>query len=247
MGRNRRRCRAAGSAAALPRRPRVRRAGGPSAPRTHAADPRGRRLERARPRGQALAARRGTGRPRPHRLGRRARRRRPWPVLALWWDADHAGYTLASGFRRPVGYVWLTDGTPAGEDEAMRTFAVRLGLDPVLDLQSLDQLTKPDPEADARARLRGVLAILTRAGVALPTGLSPGSPPTASGRSPASSPTPGRLSGRAGGKRSARNSTPSTAAASAPGCPGPAPQGTRRRPDPDRGGPPAHGLGPTTP
>ncbi|CAM5660450.1 hypothetical protein STENM327S_05049 [Streptomyces tendae] len=37
----------------------------------------------------------------------------PWPVLALWWDADRAGYTLASGFRRPVGYVWLANGTPA--------------------------------------------------------------------------------------------------------------------------------------
>lgn len=35
-----------------------------------------------------------------------------WPVLALWWDGDRAGFTLASGFRRPVGYVWLTDGTP---------------------------------------------------------------------------------------------------------------------------------------
>jgi hypothetical protein len=78
----------------------------------------------------------------------------PWPVLALWWDGDRAGYTLASGFRRPVGYVWLADGTPAGEDEAMRTFAARLGLDPVLDLRSLDHLTKPDPEADARTRLR---------------------------------------------------------------------------------------------
>ncbi|MFJ3899457.1 hypothetical protein [Streptomyces sp. NPDC090083] len=100
----------------------------------------------------------------------------PWPVLALWWDADRAGYILASGFRRPVGYVWLTDGTPAGEDEAMRTFAARLGLDPVLDLQSLDQLTRPDPEADARARLRGLLAVLTRAGVALSAGLSPGEP-----------------------------------------------------------------------
>ncbi|MGW4575733.1 hypothetical protein ACWEM5_31700, partial [Streptomyces tendae] len=31
---------------------------------------------------------------------------------------------------RPVGYVWLANGTPAGEDEAMRTFAARLGLDP---------------------------------------------------------------------------------------------------------------------
>ncbi|MET7479199.1 hypothetical protein ABZT17_33235 [Streptomyces sp. NPDC005648] len=100
----------------------------------------------------------------------------PWPVLALWWDADRAGYTLASGFRRPVGYVWLTNGTPAGEDEAMRTFAARLGLDPVLDVQTLDHLTKPDPDADARARLRGLLAVLTHAGVALPTGLTPGAP-----------------------------------------------------------------------
>ncbi|WP_328562635.1 hypothetical protein [Streptomyces coelicoflavus] len=106
----------------------------------------------------------------------------PWSVLALWWDADRAGYTLASGFRRPVGYVWLADGTPAGEDEAMRTFAARIGLDPVLDVESLDRLTRPDPDAghgagagaDARARLRGLLAVLTRAGVALPAGLAPG-------------------------------------------------------------------------
>ncbi|MEV5814505.1 hypothetical protein [Streptomyces mutabilis] len=100
----------------------------------------------------------------------------PWPVLALWWDADRAGYTLASGFRRPVGYVWLADGTPAGEDEAMHTFAARLGLDPVLDLQSLDRLTRPDRETDARARLRGLLAVLTRAGVSLPAGLGIGHP-----------------------------------------------------------------------
>ncbi|MGW8061526.1 hypothetical protein ACVV2G_04385 [Streptomyces ziwulingensis] len=100
----------------------------------------------------------------------------PWPVLALWWDADRAGFTLASGFRRPVGYVWLASGVPAGEDEAMRTFAARLGLDPVLDLASLDRLTGPDPEADARARLRGLLAVLTRAGIALPAGLDPGEP-----------------------------------------------------------------------
>ncbi|MFE1584846.1 hypothetical protein ACFW6Q_04015 [Streptomyces sp. NPDC058737] len=107
----------------------------------------------------------------------------PWPVLALWWDADRAGYTLASGFRRPVGYVWLANGTPAGEDEAMRTFAARLGLDPVLDVQSLDRLTRPEPDADresgpagagARARLRGLLAVLTRAGITLPAGLDPG-------------------------------------------------------------------------
>ncbi|WP_345595801.1 hypothetical protein [Streptomyces marokkonensis] len=100
----------------------------------------------------------------------------PWPALALWWDADRAGCTLASGFRRPVGYVWLAAGTPVGEDEAMRTFANRLGLDPVLDVQSLDRLTWPDPEADARTRLRGLLGVLTRAGVALPTGLDPGEP-----------------------------------------------------------------------
>ncbi|MEU0062787.1 hypothetical protein ABZ085_05560, partial [Streptomyces albidoflavus] len=83
----------------------------------------------------------------------------PWPVLALWWDAGRAGFSLASGVRRPVGYVWLADGTPAGEDEAMRTFAGRLGLDPVFAVQALDGLTRPDAEADAAARLRGVLAV----------------------------------------------------------------------------------------
>ncbi|MEI5035360.1 hypothetical protein RB201_29905 [Streptomyces sp. S1A(2023)] len=97
-----------------------------------------------------------------------------WPVLALWWDADRAGFTLAAGFRRPVGYIWLTDGTPVGEDEAMRTFAVRLGLDPVLDVQALEELTRPDPDVDADARLRGLLAVLTRTGLTLPAGLSPG-------------------------------------------------------------------------
>jgi hypothetical protein len=99
-----------------------------------------------------------------------------WPVLALWWDADRAGYILASGFRRPVGYVWLANGTPAGEDEAMRTFAGRLGLDPVLDVQSLDHLTEPDPVVDARGRLRALLAVLARAGVSLPEGMAPGEP-----------------------------------------------------------------------
>jgi hypothetical protein len=119
----------------------------------------------------------------------------PWPVLALWWDADRSGYLLASGFRRPVGYIWLANGTPAGEDEAMRTFAARLGLDPVMDVQSL----------------------------ALPTGLAPANPPTASARWPASSRTPPPSNGRAGATRSARSSTSSKAAASAPGSPGPAP------------------------
>ncbi|MFC8146594.1 hypothetical protein ACFUKV_33375 [Streptomyces paradoxus] len=100
----------------------------------------------------------------------------PWPVLALWWDTDHAGFTLASGFRRPVGFVWLASGVPAGEDEAMRTFAARLGLDPVLDVQDLDRLTAPDSAADARTRLRGLLAVLARVGVALPAELAPGEP-----------------------------------------------------------------------
>ncbi|MFC8130961.1 hypothetical protein [Streptomyces sp. NPDC057302] len=99
-----------------------------------------------------------------------------WPVLALWWDSDRSGCTLAAGFRRTVEYVWLANGTPVGEDEALRTFAARLGLDPVLDLQSLEALGRPDTEADARARLLGLLAVLTRAGVALPTGLGPGEP-----------------------------------------------------------------------
>lgn len=99
-----------------------------------------------------------------------------WPVVALWWDADRAGYTLVSGFRRPVGYIWLANGTPAGEDEAMRTFAARLGLDPVADMRSLDELTRPGTTTDARARMRGLIAVLTRAGVSLPAGLAPGEP-----------------------------------------------------------------------
>ncbi|MGW2557909.1 hypothetical protein ACWCXB_01430 [Streptomyces sp. NPDC001514] len=99
-----------------------------------------------------------------------------WPVLALWWDADRAGYTLAAGFRRTVDYIWLADGTPAGEDEAMRTFAARLHLDPVLDVQALEPLTRPDSDADARARLRGLVAVLAGTGLALPAGLTPGEP-----------------------------------------------------------------------
>ncbi|MFF5974366.1 hypothetical protein ACFY7C_22865 [Streptomyces sp. NPDC012769] len=96
------------------------------------------------------------------------------PVLALWWDADRAGFTLASGFRRTVGYTWLADGTPVGEEEAVHTFAARLALAPVLDVQALEPLTKPDPDADAHARLVGLVAVLARTGLALPEGLAPG-------------------------------------------------------------------------
>ncbi|MFD5739320.1 hypothetical protein ACFXJM_32125 [Streptomyces massasporeus] len=100
----------------------------------------------------------------------------PWPVLALWWDPDHAGFIFASGFRRPVGFVWLASGVPVGEDEAMHAFAARLGLDPVLEVQALDRLTTPDSAVDARARLRGLLAVLAGVGVALPAELAPGEP-----------------------------------------------------------------------
>ncbi|MFJ8692232.1 hypothetical protein, partial [Streptomyces roseolilacinus] len=98
----------------------------------------------------------------------------PWPVIALWWDGERAGHTLAYGFRRPVDYTWLADGTPVGEEEAMLTFAERLGLDPVLDVQDLQALTRPDPHADARARLLGLVAVLTRLGLEPPPGVQPG-------------------------------------------------------------------------
>ena len=100
----------------------------------------------------------------------------PWPVLALWWDTGHAGFTLASGFRRPVGFVWLASDVPAGEYEALRAFAARLGLHPVLDVQDLDRPAAPDPAADARTRLRGLLAVLARVGVSPPAELAPGEP-----------------------------------------------------------------------
>ncbi|WP_299528939.1 hypothetical protein [uncultured Streptomyces sp.] len=99
-----------------------------------------------------------------------------WPVVALWWDGDRAGCTLAAGFRRPVSYVWLADGTPAGEDDALTALAARLGLDPVLDVQALEKLARPDPQADAVARLRGLLAVLARTGFTPPDGLEPGAP-----------------------------------------------------------------------
>ncbi|MER7171373.1 hypothetical protein [Streptomyces mesophilus] len=98
----------------------------------------------------------------------------PWPTLALWWDEGGTGFTLASGFRRTVGYVWLANGTPVGEEEALSSFVGRLGLDPVLDMQALEALTRPDSDADGRARMLGLLAVLGRAGLTLPSGLAPG-------------------------------------------------------------------------
>ncbi|MFI9719254.1 hypothetical protein ACIHFE_06300 [Streptomyces sp. NPDC052396] len=97
-----------------------------------------------------------------------------WPAVGLWWDADGAGFVVATGFRRTAGYTWLADGTPLGEAEALRTVRVRLGLDPVLDAQALEALTRTDSDADARARLLGLVAVLGRAGLRLGPGLGPG-------------------------------------------------------------------------
>ncbi|GFH37610.1 hypothetical protein SCWH03_38480 [Streptomyces pacificus] len=95
------------------------------------------------------------------------------PAPALWWDADRVGFTLATGFRCPVGYVWPADGTTAGEEEAMHTFAARLALAPVLDLQALEA----DPSRSGHGRPRwpvGPAAVPTRTGPALPEGIAPG-------------------------------------------------------------------------
>ncbi|KOV37680.1 membrane protein [Streptomyces sp. H021] len=101
-----------------------------------------------------------------------------WPVLGLWWEGGRAGFSLAGGFRRTVAQEWDAAGRPAGEPGAMRTLAARLGLDPVLDLEELERLTRPDPEpeVDGGTRLRGLVALLTRAGLTLPPGLTPGEP-----------------------------------------------------------------------
>jgi hypothetical protein len=94
------------------------------------------------------------------------------------------------------------DGTAAGgraaggraeEQEAVvLALVARLGLDPVLDAELLEGLRAPDPETDARARIRGLLAVLTRVGVELPAGLEPGLPSEA---------LCAALSGRAGIRR----------------------------------------------
>ncbi|MFI1799243.1 hypothetical protein ACH427_18095 [Streptomyces sp. NPDC020379] len=97
-----------------------------------------------------------------------------WPVVGLWWDATGAGFVVAAGFRRTAGYTWAADGTPIGEESAMTALRARVGLDPVLDGAALDGLTRHDVDADAAARVLGVIAVLSRTGLTLPPGLAPG-------------------------------------------------------------------------
>lgn len=97
-----------------------------------------------------------------------------WPAVGLWWDEQGAGFVVASGFRRTVGYTWLADGTPLGGEDAMTALRARLGLDPVLDAEAFDRLTEADSDADAAARVLGLIAVLSRAGLHLGTGLAPG-------------------------------------------------------------------------
>ncbi len=101
-----------------------------------------------------------------------------WPVLSLWWEGGRTGFALSSGFRRTAAYEWDGLGGPAGDPDAMRTLAARLGLDPVLDLEELERLTRPaaDPAVDGEARLLTLIALLARAGLTLPPGLAPGEP-----------------------------------------------------------------------
>ncbi|MER5480436.1 hypothetical protein ABT026_26205 [Streptomyces sp. NPDC002734] len=98
-----------------------------------------------------------------------------------WWVGGDAGAGVGGGGAGDGGAGSGADadggGAWAGEGEALVLALVgRLGLDPVLDAELLEGLRTADPEADAGARLRGLLAVLTRAGVALPAGVEPGSP-----------------------------------------------------------------------
>jgi len=101
----------------------------------------------------------------------------------------------------------------------MRALVARLGLGPVLDLQSLDGLTEPDPDADARARLRGLLAVLSRARVSpSPPGAPRANPPTVSARGPCPGRRAAPSNGRVGATPSAPNSTSWSGDPPAPGC-----------------------------
>ncbi|MEV4431539.1 hypothetical protein [Streptomyces sp. NPDC049555] len=103
----------------------------------------------------------------------------PWPAVGLWWDEEGAGFVVAAGFRRTVGHTWLADGSPLGEESAFTALRARLGLDPVLDAAAFDRLVEPDPDADGPDRLLGLVAVLSRAGLNLPAGLTPGAGPDA--------------------------------------------------------------------
>lgn len=130
-----------------------------------------------------------------------------WPVLSLWWEEGRTGFVLSSGFRRSAAYAWDAAGRPHGEPDpdTMRVLAARLGLDPVLDLEELERLTRPDAAADGASRLLGVIALLARAGLALPAGLNPGNRPTGCARRPGSPRRRSGWSGRAGATRCARS------------------------------------------
>ncbi|MEV7557316.1 hypothetical protein [Streptomyces sp. NPDC089795] len=99
-----------------------------------------------------------------------------WPVPSLWWEAGRTGFALAGGPRRTVAHAWDAAGRPSGEPDAMRALSVRLGPDPVLDPAEPERLTRAvaDPAVDGEARLLALIALLTRAGPALPPGLTPG-------------------------------------------------------------------------
>lgn len=101
-----------------------------------------------------------------------------WPVLSLWWEAGRTGFALSSGFRRTADHAWDATGVPVGSPDAMRSLAARLALDPVLDLEDLERLGRPDPDPvmDGEGRLRALVALLTRTGLALPPGLGAGEP-----------------------------------------------------------------------
>jgi hypothetical protein len=99
-----------------------------------------------------------------------------WPVLAVWWDADRCGCVLASGFRRPVGYVWLANGTAVGEDEAMRTLGEQLGVEEPEGAGALLALARTDSAVDGRGRVRGFVGVLEGVGVRLPEGMVVGEP-----------------------------------------------------------------------
>ena len=151
----------------------------------------------------------------------------PWPVLALWGASTapdtRSGPACAD---RPATSGSRTARRPARTGDAH--LANRLGLDPVRELRSLEELTKADSGADARPVCAACSPSYARTG-SPPAGRTPGDPPTrphetTSGR-------PGHPADRVAGRREAvrTHSTRSTAVGWAPGCPGQA-AGTPKAP-----------------